>query len=138
MDYCARSQWKIAQISSVSINILLHLENIFLKMKKFFSVIVVLLLLSASSCQTRVVSVQKPLQANSLDLYQKYTILTNDAKVYKVEVLKQTETAIYTKNKKGEEVVIDKSNIREVKKLDLLSSIAIGVAAIAAVIFVPI
>ena len=73
-----------------------------------------------------------------MDLYQKYTILTNDAKVYKVEVLKQTETAIYTKNKKGEEVVIDKSNIREVKKLDLLSSIAIGVAAIAAVIFVPI
>lgn len=114
------------------------MENIFLKMKKFFSVFVVLLLLSASSCQTRVVSVQKPLQANSLDLYQKYTILTNDAKVYKVEVLKQTETAIYTKNKKGEEVVIDKSNIREVKKLDLLSSIAIGVAAIAAVIFVPI
>ena len=68
----------------------------------------------------------------------RYTIFTSDAKEYKVEILKQDETKIYTKNKKGEEVVIDKSNIREVKKVDLLSTIVIGLAAIAAVIFVPI
>lgn len=107
-------------------------------MKKFFSIFVLLLILSATSCQTRLVSNNKPLQPNSLELYQKYTILTNDAKEYKAEILKQDETQIYIKNKQGEEIVIEKSNIREVKKVDLLSTIAIGLAAIAAVIFVPI
>jgi len=90
------------------------------------------------SCQTRVVSLQKPLQANSLELYQKYTIITNTPAEYKVQVLRQDAEKIYAKDKKGEEVVINKNEIREVKKLDLLSSIAIGVAALAAVIFVPI
>ena len=52
--------------------------------------------------------------------------------------VKQDDEKIYGKTKNGEEVVINKSDIREVKKLDLLSTIAIGVAAIAAVIFVPI
>ncbi|MBF8457833.1 bacteriophage spanin2 family protein [Kaistella sp. G5-32] len=107
-------------------------------MKKFFSIFVLLLILSATSCQTRLVSNNKPLQPNSLELYEKYTILTNDAKEYKAEILKQDETQIYIKNKQGEEIVIEKSNIREVKKVDLLSTIAIGLAAIAAVIFVPI
>ena len=84
------------------------------------------------------VSLQKPLQANSLELYQKYTIITNTPAEYKVQVLRQDAEKIYAKDKKGEEVVINKNEIREVKKLDLLSSIAIGVAALAAVIFVPI
>lgn len=90
------------------------------------------------SCQTRVVSLQKPIQANSLELYQKYTIITNTPASYKVQVLKQDEEKLYTKDRKGEEIIINKTDIREVKKLDLFSSIAIGVAAIAAVIFVPI
>jgi hypothetical protein len=51
------------------------------------------------SCQTRVVSQRKTLQANSIELYKKYTVLTNDAKEYKVEVLKQDVEKIYTKNK---------------------------------------
>lgn len=58
--------------------------------------------------------------------------------MYKVEVLKQDNEQIFTKNKKGEEVIINKSDIREVKKVDLFSSIAIGLAAVAAVVFVPI
>lgn len=91
-----------------------------------------------SSCQTRVVSTQKPLQNNSLELYQKYTIQTNDAKVIKLEVLKLDDDKIYGKLKSGEDVVINKSDVREAKKLDLFSSVAIAVAAIAAVIFVPI
>lgn len=107
-------------------------------MKKFIPIFVLLLLLSALSCQTRVVSSHKPLQSNSLELYQNYTVMTNDAKMYKVEILKQDEHAIYTKTKKGEDIVIEKSNIREVKKVDLFSSIVIGLAAVAAVIFVPI
>lgn len=45
---------------------------------------------------------------------------------------------IYGKTKTGEEVVLSKSNVREAKKVDVLSSIAVGLAAIAAVVFVPI
>lgn len=105
-------------------------------MKRVFVLIILSFFLI--SCQTRVVSQQKPLQPNSLELYKKYTVLTNDAKEYKIEVLRQDAEKIYTKNKKGEETVIDKSNIREVKKVDLFASVAIAVAAIAAVIFVPI
>lgn len=107
-------------------------------MKKFFSIFILLLILSATSCQTRVVSQQKPIQANSLELYEKYTIITNDAKGYKLEVLKQDDGKIYGKTKHGEDVVINKSEVREIKKLDLLSSVGIGLAALAAVIFVPI
>jgi preprotein translocase subunit YajC len=90
------------------------------------------------SCQSRIVSQKKPLQANSLELYQNYTIITNAPAQYKVQILRQDEQKIYTKNKNGEEITINKSDIREVKKLDLLSSIAIALAAIAAVVFVPI
>ncbi len=90
------------------------------------------------SCQTRVVSLQKPIQANSLELYQKYTIITNAPAEYKVEILRQDADKIYAKTKKGEEVIINKNEIREVKKLDLFSSVALAIAAVAAVIFVPI
>lgn len=105
-------------------------------MKNIFAVILFLLMLT--SCQTRVVSTQKPLKNNSLELYQKYTVQTNDAKVIKLEVLKIDEENIYGKLKSGEDIVIKKSDVREAKKLDLFSSVAIAVAAIAAVIFVPI
>lgn len=105
-------------------------------MKNVLSILVFLFLVT--SCQTRVVSIQKPIQNNSLELYQKYTIQTQDAKVIKMEVLKVDDDKIYGKLKSGEEVVINKSDVREAKKLDLFSSIAIALAAIAAVIFVPI
>jgi hypothetical protein len=105
-------------------------------MKKLFSILVLLFILA--SCQTRVVSLQKPMQKNSVELYQKYTIQTNDAKIIKVNVLKQDDTKIYGKLKSGEEVVIEKSEVREIKKLDLFSSILIALGAVAAVIFVPI
>lgn len=107
-------------------------------MKKLFPIFILVLLLSVTSCQTRVVSVQKPMKDNSLELYQKYTIQTNDAKITKMQVLKVDEQNIYGKTKTGESVTINRVDVREVKKLELLPSIAIGVAAIAAVIFVPI
>ena len=107
-------------------------------MKKYFSILSLLVILTATSCQTRVVSLQKPMQKNSLELYQKYTVQTNEGKMIKLEVLKQDDTQIYGKTKTGEEVVISKADVREVKKVDLFSSVVIGLAAIAAVIFVPI
>lgn len=106
------------------------------RMKNIFALVLFLFMLT--SCQTRVVSSQKPIQNNSLELYHKYTIQTNDAKVYKLEVLKLDNENIYGKLKSGEDVIINKTEVREAKKLDLLSSIAIAAAAIAAVIFVPI
>ncbi len=100
--------------------------------------IVLLLLIFATSCQTRVVSTENPIRSNSLELYQRYTIQTNDAQEIKMEVLRQDEQTIYGKTKSGEDVTVNKSDVREVKKLNLLSTIAIAVAAVAAVIFVPI
>lgn len=104
-------------------------------MKRIF--VLMILSLFLYSCQTRVVSQEKPIQANSLELYKKYTITTNDAKIYKVEVLRQDGEQIFTKNKRGEEIVINKNEIREAKKVDLFASIAIGAAALAAVLFIP-
>lgn len=100
--------------------------------------ILLLLLIFARSCQTRVVSTEKPIKSNSLELYQRYTIQTNDAQEIKMQVLRQDEQAIYGKTKSGEDITVNKSDVREVKKLNLLSTIAIAVAAVAAVIFVPI
>ncbi|MFC4686106.1 MAG: hypothetical protein BGO86_03950 [Chryseobacterium sp. 36-9] len=90
------------------------------------------------SCKTTVVSPNKPLYDNSLELYKKYSIQTKDAKTQKLEVLKIDATKIYGKNKAGEMVEIDKSEVREIKKPDVLASILIVAAAVAAVIFVPI
>jgi hypothetical protein len=116
--------------------ILLNLNRLKIIMKNIFAIVLLLLMLTA--CQTRVVSIQKPMQNNSLELYQKYTIQTNDAKVIKLEVLKVDNENIYGKLKSGENIVIKKSDVREAKKLDLFSSVAIALAAIAAVVFVPI
>jgi hypothetical protein len=91
-----------------------------------------------ASCQTRVVSPNKPLSDNSIELYKKYTIQTKDAKSQKVEVLKVDATKIYGKNKAGEMIEIEKSEVREIKKPDFLLSAIIALAAIAAVIFIPI
>lgn len=105
-------------------------------MKNIFPIFLFLMLLT--SCQTRVVSLNKPMQNNSLELYQKYTIQTQDAKMIKVEVVKLDDEKIYGKLKSSETVVINKSEVREAKKVDVFSSVAIALAAIAAVIFVPI
>ena len=107
-------------------------------MKKYFSIFTLLVILSVTSCQTRVVSQQKPMQKNSLELYQKYTFQTNDGKLTKMDVLKQDDTQIYGKTKTGEDIVIAKADVREARKLDVFSSIVLGLAAVAAVIFVPI
>ena len=107
-------------------------------MKKYFSIFTLLIIITATSCQTRVVSQQKPMQKNSLELYQKYTFQTNDGRLTKMEVLKQDDSQIYGKTKTGEDVVIAKADVREARKLDVFSSIVVGLAAVAAVIFVPI
>lgn len=105
-------------------------------MKKILPVIIVMMLLT--SCMTRVVDAHKPMRDNSIELYQKYRIQKTDASFVKAEIVKTDAENLYAKTKTGEMLTIPKSEVYEIKKLDLLSSIAIGAAAILAVIFVPI
>lgn len=91
-----------------------------------------------ASCQIRVVSPAKPMQDNAIKLYEKYTVQTKDAKIQKIQILKIDATKIYGKNKAGEMVEIEKNEVREIKKPDYLLSAIIALAAIAAVIAVPI
>jgi len=101
-------------------------------------VVVLSLFFVLASCTTRVVSPNKPIQDNSVDLYKKYTIQTKDAKNQKIEVLKVDATKIYGKNKNGEMIEIEKSEVREIRKPNILASAVIALAAIAAVVFIPI
>ena len=103
-------------------------KNLFLSLVVFLAFV---------SCQTRV-SPNSPMRDNSVELYKKYTIQTKDAKTQKVEVLKVDNTKIYGKNKAGEMVEIEKSEVREIRKPDVLSSIIIVLAGVAAVVFIPV
>lgn len=109
---------------------------------KYSKSIVRILVLSVffilASCQTRVVSPNKPMYDNSIELYKKYTIQTKDAKSQKIQVLKVDAAKIYGKNKAGEMVEIEKSEVREIKKPDILLSAIIAIAAVAALVFIPI
>ena len=95
-------------------------------MRKFVPIFALLMIFTVLSCQVSVVNQQKPMQNNSLELYQKYTFQTQDAKVIKMEVLKQDNENIYGKTKAGEDVVLSKINVREAKKVDVVASVAIG------------
>lgn len=107
-------------------------------MKKLHSIFLLTVVLLLASCQTRVVSVNKPFEKNSLDLYQKYTFQLNDASTVRMEVLRVDNENVYGKNKDDAQIVIKQTDIREAKKVDIFSSVAVGLAAVAAVIFVPI
>jgi hypothetical protein len=104
--------------------------------KTIFGVLSILLIMV--SCQTKIVTPNKPMYDNTLELYKKYTIQTKDAKSQKLEVIKVDAAKIYGKNKAGEMVEIERNDVRDIKKPDVILSILIGLAAIAAVIFVPI
>ena len=104
-------------------------------MKKLFPIF--LFLLFVTSCQNRVVTTKSPMKSNSLSLYQNYSIQTNDSRIVKVKVLRQDNEKIYGKLKSGEEVIIDKDDVRTVKKPAVISSILIGLAAVAAVVLIP-
>lgn len=106
-------------------------------MKRLYAILILSLLLVLASCQTRVVSVQKPFNKNSLELYKRYNFQLQDATQIKMQVLRVDDENVYGKNG-DEQIVIKASDIREVKKTDVFSSVAVALAAVAAVIFVPI
>ena len=107
-------------------------------MKNVLFIMVTAIIFSLASCQTRVVSTEKPFKKDSLELYKKYTFQLQDASVIKMEVLRVDNQNVYGKDKDGQSIVIGQKDIREAKKMDVISSIAVGLAAVAAVIFVPI
>ena len=117
-------------------------DKIILSIMKYPKIIFKLFTLSLFalmiSCQTRVVSPNKPMNNNTLELYKTYTIQTNDAKNQKLQIIKVDADKIYGKDKSGAVVEIPRSDVREIKKPDILSSVIIGAAALAAVIFIPI
>ena len=107
-------------------------------MKKFFKFLCLLLTVSLTSCKSIVSNLGKPLDDNSLELNQKYEIQDFTAKIHKIKITSTDGKNIYGISKKGDFVSIDKKQIREVKKVKVVSSIVVGIMAIAAVIFVPI
>jgi hypothetical protein len=78
------------------------------------------------------------LKDNTLELNQKYQIQDFTAKIHKIKITSIDSKNIYGISKKGDFISIDKKQIREVKKLKVVSSIVVGIMAIAAVIFIPI
>ena len=109
--------------------------------KTITRLLVICLIFILASCTSRVVSPAKPLQDNSLTLYKTYTIQTKDAKSQKIEILKVDATKIYGKNKADQMVEIEKSEVREIKKTNVLTSILLALFAVGgviAVIFVPV
>lgn len=107
-------------------------------MKNYFKFLVLLLCISLTSCKSIISNPGKPLKDNSLELDQKYEVQDFTAKIHKIKITSIDSKNIYGISKKGEEFSIDKKQIREVKKVKIISSIVVGIMAIAAVIFVPI
>jgi len=106
-------------------------------MKKHLPILLIVLI-SLVSCQTRIVDQQKPYKNNSLELYHRYSVQTTDAKTVKLKVLRIDDENIYGKTNQGEEVTINKNEIREVKQFNWLASVGIAIVAVAALIFIPV
>ncbi|WP_309840518.1 bacteriophage spanin2 family protein [Chryseobacterium sp. SLBN-27] len=107
-------------------------------MKNFLKFLCLMITLSLTSCRSIVSNPGKPLKDNSLELNQKYEVQDFTAKIHKIKITSIDNKSIYGISKKGDFISIDKKQIREVKKVKVVSSIAVGIMAIAAVIFVPI
>lgn len=107
-------------------------------MKNIFKIIILLLAFTLTSCMTRVVDSNRPFRDNSIELYQKYRIQKNDATTISAEIVKIDRENLYAKTATGEMVTIPKSEVRVIKKFDVISSVLVGAAAVLAVIFVPI
>lgn len=106
--------------------------------KNILRTLLVLVSFLMVSCKTTLVSPSKPMQDNKIELYKTYTIQTKDAHKQKIEIIRIDSDKIYGKNEAGEMIEIKKDDVREIKKLDVWASVLVGVAAILAVIFIPI
>ena len=104
----------------------------------YFKLIILVICMSLTSCKSIISNPGKPLKDNTLEINQKYQIQDFTAKIHKIKITSIDSKNIYGISKKGDFITIDKKQIREVKKVKVVSSIAVGIMAIAAVILVPI
>ena len=107
-------------------------------MKIFFKSLSLIIIVSLTSCRAIISNPGKPLKDNSLEINQKYEVQDFTAKIHKIKITSVDGNNIYGISKKGETISIDKKQIREVKKVKVVSSIVVGIMAIATVILVPI
>ena len=107
-------------------------------MKNCIKFLCLLLCISITSCKSIISNPGKPLNDNSLELNQKYEIQDFTAKIHKIKIISIDSRNIYGISKKGETISIHRKQIREVKKVKVVSSIVVGIMAIAVVIFIPI
>lgn len=104
----------------------------------YFKLIILVICMSLTSCKSIISNPGMPLKDDSLELNHHYEIQDFTAKIHKIKITSIDSKNIYGISKKGDFISIDKKQIREVKKVKVVSSIAVGIMAIAAVIFVPI
>ena len=104
----------------------------------YFKLIILVICMSLTSCKSIISNPGKPLKDDSLELNHHYEIQDFTAKIHKIKITSVDGKNIYGISKKGDFISIDKQQIREVKKVKVVSSIVVGIMAIAAVIFVPI
>jgi len=107
-------------------------------MKRYFKFLTLIIVFSLTSCRAIVSNPGKPLNDNSLEINQRYEVQDFTAKIHKIKITSIDSKNIYGISKKGDFISIDKKQIREVKKLKVVSSIVVGIIGIAAVTFIPI
>lgn len=107
-------------------------------MKNYYNFLFLLIGISLTSCKSIISNPDKPLDYNALELSQKYEIQDFKAKIHKIKITSIDDKSVYGISKKGDSITIDKKQIREVKKVKIVTSIVVGIVAIAAVIFIPI
>lgn len=96
------------------------------------------MIVSLVSCKSILANPGKPLEDNSLKLGKRYEIQDYNAKMHDVNIISTDSINVYGFSKKGESIIINKRQIRQVKKVKVGASIITSILAIAAVILVPI
>ncbi|WP_123983440.1 MULTISPECIES: bacteriophage spanin2 family protein [Chryseobacterium] len=104
----------------------------------YFKLIILVICMCLTSCKSIISNPVKPLKDDSLELNQKYEVQDFTTKIHKIKITSIDSKSIYGISNKGDFISIDKKHIREVKKVKVVSSIVVGIMAIAAVIFIPI
>ncbi|WP_312345317.1 bacteriophage spanin2 family protein [Chryseobacterium binzhouense] len=107
-------------------------------MKNIYKFLVLLILISLTSCKSVISNPGKLLQDNLIEIGKLYEIQEYNAKVYNVRISGVDNEHIYGVINKNASVTIKKSDIRQMKKWQTFNSVIVGALAIAAIIFIPI
>lgn len=98
----------------------------------------VLIMTTLFSCKSVIVSQPTKPNFEKVELNNKYEFHLTDSSKSMYTVTRIDENSIFIKDKNGMEKEILKTDVREIKKIKVGSSILLAIVSIAAVIFVPI